>query len=136
MKNLFAVLQAEAAKDSIALREALTDAEEGEVPVSVLSRLLLEEWHDVQEDIVFQLSLIGDASAIPAILEAAKTPFAELGQWGNLQEFRRKCAYALARIGTDESRVALLEMASNSEADLRECGEEGLRHWPMPYRSE
>lgn len=46
---------------------------------------------------------------------AWKLIFLRARSLGNLQKFRRKCAYALARIGTDESRAAFQEMASSSD---------------------
>ena len=113
------------------LLQALEATAEGPARVRLLIELLVKEGHDRHEDIVFELGLIGACNAVPAILKAANTPFQELVRWGNLQEFRRKCAYALARIGTDESRAALREMANSSEVDLREYGGEGLRHWLM-----
>jgi len=95
---------------------------------------LLEEGHDRHEDFVFELGLIGDPSAIPAISKAIKVQFSELVKWNNLHEFQRKCAYALARIGTDASRDALEEIATSDDPFLREYGLEGLEHWPMPYK--
>src|SRR5450830_513564 len=83
-----------------------------------------------------KLGLIGAPGSVPAISKAVFTPFKELVRWGNLQEFQRKCAYALARIGTNESRAVLMEMVQSSEDHLRRCGEEGLCHWPMPYKND
>ena len=62
--------------------------------------------------------------------------FEKLVRWGNLHEFQRKCAYALARIGTDESLAVLHDMARSSDDYLREYGEEALNHWPLPHRAE
>jgi len=116
------------------LLETLKTTLNGLARTRLLMKLLLEEGHDQHEDIVFELGLIGAPEAVPEIVKAANTPFQALVLWGNVQEFQRKCAYALARIGTDEARVALQEMANSSDADLREYGQEGLQHWPMPYR--
>ena len=101
---------------------------------SALSQFLLEDWHDAHEDIAFELGLIGDPVAVEALSKAVRIPFAHLVEWGNLQAFQRKCAYALARIGTPESRVALEGLAREADPDLREYGEEGLGKWPLPYR--
>lgn len=129
------VAVAERVKDAAELREALWDDRYTPLPVASLARLLLEDWHDSHEDIVFELGLIGDPQAVGPILKAAAIPFTHLVQWNNLHEFQRKCAYALARIGTDESRAALQVLAQCEDPYLREYGEEGLRHWPMSYRS-
>ena len=100
----------------------------------LLIELLVEEGHDRHEDIVFELGLISDSRATPAIAKAVNISFTELLRWGNLHEFQRKCAYALARIGTDESRAVLQDMARSSDEHLREYGQEGLSHWPLPRR--
>ena len=102
--------------------------------VPLLTQLLLEDWHEAHEDTAFELGLIGDPRAIHSLSKAVRIPYAHLVRWGNLNEFQRKCAYALARIGTDESRVALEELAREADSSLREYGEEGLAHWPMPYQ--
>lgn len=99
--------------------------------VSLLTRLLLMHDHERHEDIVFELGLIGDGAAVPAIAQAVSIPFDSLVRWGNVPEFQRKCAYALARIGTLEARVALEQMAASSDPDLREYGAEGLSRWPL-----
>lgn len=90
----------------------------------------------MHEDIVFELGLIGDPRAIPAIAKAVTIPFAHLVKWNNLESFQRKCAYALARIETPEARSALEDLARHSDPKLCEYGQEGLQHWPMPYKKE
>jgi len=122
-------------KDIAKLIEELDASPEEVEKINLLVELLLEEEHGRHEDIVFELGLIGDPSAVPAIAQAVEIPFQELVRWGNLHEFQRKCAYALARIGTAESKAALREMTRNKDEHIRQYGEEGLSHWPMPYRS-
>ncbi len=130
MTDFDEVLAAERAKDGEALRQALSKAK---VPASVLMRLLLDDWHDLHEDIVFDLGLLGEPSAVEAIQKAVNIPFGHLVEWGNLHAFQRKCAYALARIGTEESRVALETLARSTDPYIREYGEEGLSKWPLPF---
>lgn len=96
-----------------------------------LSRLLLDDSHELHEDIVFELGLIGDPCAVDAIAKAVRIPFGYLVNWDNLHEFQRKCAYALARIGTPEARVALESLAAHADPFLKKYGEEGLQHWPL-----
>jgi HEAT repeat protein len=131
MANHSEVLAAERAKDGAALRQALSTEQ---VPAPVLVRLLLEDWHDLHEDIVVELGLLGEPSAVGAILKAISIPFGHLVEWGNLHEFQRKCAYALARIGTEESREALEMLARSTDPYIRQYGEECLPKWPLPYR--
>lgn len=122
------------AKDGVALRASLTSDAPVPVPVPVLCGLLMEHWHDLHEDIVFELGLIGDPAAIDTIRQAASIPFESLVKWGNLSAFQRKCTYALARIASEESRRALELLTESDDPQLCEFAQEGLAHWPLPYR--
>lgn len=132
MGNYDAVVTATRSKDGVALRAALNG--DARVPVQVLCELLLEHWHDLHEDIVFELGLIGDPAAVDTIRRAASIPFEGLVKWGNLHEFQRKCTYALARIESEESRQALESLTESDDSQLREYALEGLAHWPLPDR--
>lgn len=121
------------AKDISALWLALARISKRE-GAPFLAKALLADWHESHEDIVFELGLIGDPRTTGSIAEAAATTFEYMVRWDNLHEFQRKCAYALARIGSDESHAALEVLANHSDPYLREYGEEGLEHWPLPYR--
>jgi hypothetical protein len=118
-------------KDIAALCKVLDTLPEGESRLRLLIELLLEEGHDRREDIVFELGYLGGPAAVPAIAKAVTIPFSELVRWGNLHEFQRKCAYALARIGTPDSRSVLEQLAQNADPHLCVYGEEGLRKWPL-----
>jgi HEAT repeat protein len=129
-----ALLAAERSKDVEGLRQAVAGADQTPVLAATLSRLLLEKWHESHEDIVFELGLIGDPRTTRAILKAAQFHLAYLEHWGNVHEFQRKCAYALARIGTAEAREALEVLAGSEDPQLREYASEGLAKWPLPFR--
>jgi hypothetical protein len=133
-QDLTALRTAVESRDLDGLHQSLRKLERSRESVPLLAQILLEDWHDLHEDIVFELGLIGDPRAIQSIAKAIHVPFASLVKWGNVPEFQRKCAYALARIGTNESRAALETIASNADPQLREYGEEGLSKWPLPYR--
>ncbi|MCL9851719.1 HEAT repeat domain-containing protein (plasmid) [Ralstonia solanacearum P673] len=108
---------------------------EGKARAPLLIELLGRGGHERHEDIVFELGLIGDPAAVNAVEKAAGDPFPYLEEWGNLRELQRKCAYALARIGTAESRAALERLAKHADPYLREYGQEGLEHWPLPFKA-
>ena len=111
--------------------DALAEDNRSRVPLMI--QLLGLDGHERHEDIVFDLGIFGDPAAIPAIAKAAETTFPYMVRWQNLHEFQRKCAYALARIGTPESREVLEYLAQHSDSHLREYGREGLDNWPMPF---
>lgn len=110
-----------------------TLAENSRSRVPLMIQLLTLDGHERHEDIVVELGLFGDPAAIPAIAKAAETTFQYMVRWQNLHEFQRKCAYALARVGTPESRKALEHLAQHSDSHLREYGKEGLSNWAMPF---
>lgn len=122
----------------VASLEAKLDSlpEDDRSRVPLLLDLLILDGHERHEDIVFDLGLLGDPAAIRALAEAAERPpsyIVEQGPWGNLHEFQRKCAFALARIGTLESREVLERLAAHADPYLSEYGKEGLTNWPMPF---
>jgi HEAT repeat protein len=132
---LRALEAAVATRDVNAMWAAVAAAKDCRDAVPILAELLLADWHECHEDIVFSLGLIGDPRAIPAISKAVLIPFENLVKWNNLHEFQRKCAYALARIATPESRAALETLSNNPDPYIREYGDEGLQKWPLPYRT-
>jgi hypothetical protein len=119
------------AKDEDAFCNAISTIEDETTLVPLYSKLLLEDWHEMHEDIVFDLGLIGDPRPVESILKAATIPFGYLVEWGNLQAFQRKCAYALARIATEESKEALKIFSQHSDPYIQEYGKEGLEKWPL-----
>ena len=125
------LLAAVSARDVEGLRIAVANLNLRVSAVPVLAKLLLEDWHDSHEDIVFELGLLGDSRATESISLAAAIPREQLVRWGNYREFQRKCAYALARIGTPESRAALEAFTRQSDSSLAQFGEEALQKWPL-----
>ena len=135
-QELLDLEQAVAEHDADALWSLVPALDGCSEAVPLLSELLLAHWHQSHEDIVFTLGLIGDLRAVNSIAKAVLRPFESLVKWNNLHEFQRKCAYALARIDTPESRAALEELAQHSDPHLKEYGVEGLGKWPIPYRPQ
>ena len=131
MQKLNTIKSAIEAKDTNALSKALNEIEDKRSVVFELTEVLLEDWHCEHEDIVFELGLIGEPSSIDAIFKAATINFPYLIEWGNHHEFQRKCAFALARIGTHKSKLALEKLSVNSDPYLQEYGNEGLQKWPL-----
>lgn len=131
MQELAIVEHAIKSKDAEAFSEALRYIQDRKILVSIFSSVLLDDWHEAHEDIVFELGLIRDPRATNAIVTAATIPFQYLIDWGNLHEFQRKCAYALARIGTEESKKALEVLSQNLDPYISNYGHEGLEYWPL-----
>jgi hypothetical protein len=107
--------------DADALCAALDALPEGEARVPLLVKLLGRGGHERHEDIVFELGLLGSPAAVPAIAKAVVDPFPYIDEWGNLHEFQRKCV--------------LEDLAKHSDPCLREYGDDGLDHWPLPFKA-
>lgn len=120
-------------KDIEALWKALAKVNR-RVGAPFLAEALLADWHESHEDIVFELGLMGDPRSTESIAKAAECKFQYMIEWNNLHEFQRKCAYALARIASIESRAALQALAEHSDPYLSQYGKEGLLHWPLTNR--
>lgn len=131
MHGLKAVKAAIECKDAVALIKSLSKVNDRECLAPLLTSILLDEWHEMHEEIVFELGLIGDPVATNAIEDVAPVKFEYLVKWNNLHEFQRKCAYSLARIGTDDSRKALERLSQNSDPYISEYAREGLAKWPL-----
>lgn len=121
-------------KDEDAFSEAIRNVEDEALLVPLYSKILLEDWHQMHEDIVFDLGLIGDPRCVESIFKATTIQFKYLVEWQNLHEFQRKCAYALARVATEESKEALQTLSNHADPYIREYGKEGLVKWPLPYK--
>lgn len=52
----------------------------------------------------------------------------------NARLFCRVQLAAIARIATDESRLALEQMSKSSDPHLHGYGLEGLEHWLLPFK--
>ena len=129
MEAIEQIAEALVGRDRGALREAVWKVNRDYAAAPLLAHALLEDWHDSHEDIVFELGLIGNPHVVESIAKAANMQFESLVQWGNVHEFQRKCAYALANIGTEESRLALENFCKASDPELAKFGQEGLQHW-------
>ena len=128
ISNLESVIES---RDAETFQEALDCLKGSKNAALLLSSVLPEDWHESHEDIVFDLGLAGNPDTVEAIAQAVVIPFQYLVEWGNLQEFQRKCTYALAKIGTEQSRLALVSLSENSDPHIREYAQEGLSKWPL-----
>ncbi|NHZ99417.1 hypothetical protein [Massilia sp. CCM 8734] len=97
----------------------------------MLSKLLLEPWHFSHEEMVFDLAELAHPHTVTPIFQAANTYLDYLVNSDNQHSFQRKCAFALAGIGTIGSRLALEELAESTDQMLRKYARECLRRWKL-----
>lgn len=96
------------------LTDELDAIHEGDARAPLLIELLGRTGHERHEDIVFERGVIGPPALFRRLHGRQLAHAPTLRNGGNLHEFQRKCAYALARIATSDARVALEQMAKSS----------------------
>lgn len=88
--------------------------------ISVLERLLGEDWHREHEDIVFALGKLASPTSINAIYAAAQSHHPYLEDYDGGFQLRSKCIHALRNIGTVEALRRLGELFEKlQEPELR-----------------
>jgi tetratricopeptide (TPR) repeat protein len=96
--------------------------------VDVLIELLGCDWHSRHEDIALELQRIKDPRAIPILRQTAERKFEYLS-YVDSQALARKCIWALADIGTDDSKTALTEISCLSDKVISGYAKERLDCW-------
>lgn len=119
------------ARDGDAVEEALLKCLDiGEVAdyISLLARLILEDWHFKHEDIALELQRLRPPSAIRSLSETAKRKFEYLDH-DDSHALARKCTWALADIGTDEAKRELEILASFHDTEVAAYAQKRLVKW-------
>ncbi len=93
-----------------------------------LIELLETKWHFRHEDIVLALQATKDNRATKTLLKTAKIKFEYL-DYDNSYSLSRKCTWALADIGTDESKKALEELSQWHDKEIAEYAQKRLNNW-------
>ena len=117
--------------DADAVESALTSAfQTGLHPTmtAVLIRLCDAPWHVRHEDVVSALQQVGGAEAIPALERAALTRHAYL-DYDDTAGLACKCTWALADIGTTESRLALKRLSAFQESPVAGYAQRRISRW-------
>lgn len=96
--------------------------------VPLLSEILGEEWHISHEDIVLFLQQLKDNRATPILLETAQRKFEYLS-YDDSYPLARKCTWALADIGTVDSKNALIELSTNKDLVIAGYAQKRLDNW-------
>lgn len=132
MNNLERIQAARTSRDDKALFEAMLqvfrDGPTREL-VPTLCELVVEDWHEQHEDVVLVLQELRDARATEPLFRAATMRFDHLDRWNNLREFQRKCAWALADIGSNDARAYLGELSRLDDEKLAGYAQRRVDRW-------
>ncbi|MCC5848854.1 MAG: hypothetical protein JJU29_12255 [Verrucomicrobia bacterium] len=118
-------------KDGNAVEDALIlcyDKEGGEDYVGLLVQLLLANWHMMHEDVALELQRLRSPLAVPALRVTATRKFQYL-EYNGSHALARKCTWALADIGTKESKDKLIEITACEDPEVAGCAQKRLTNW-------
>ncbi|WP_345858491.1 hypothetical protein [Shewanella algae] len=96
--------------------------------IEVLIALLPLEWHKSHEDIARYLQLLKPVNAVPVLLNVAQKKFAYL-EYDNSLALARKCVWAIADIGTEQSKEALKSLSVCGDTDVEGYAIKRLQSW-------
>jgi hypothetical protein len=111
-----------------ALRVFFRDFKSHSEFVPYLVELIEADWHNRHEDIAQCLQHLKDNRATPALRRTALRKFGYLDE-DNSYSLARKCTWALADIGTEESRSALEEIARFDDEIIAGYALRRLERW-------
>jgi len=109
---------------ALAYRHELLNAEHA----SLLAALLLESWHHSHEDLAHALERLRDPATVDILARAAVMKHDYLA-YDDSHAFARKCAWALADIGTPAARSHLERLAHHADPELAAYAQERLANW-------
>lgn len=98
--------------------------------VPYLIELLEVNWHYRHEDIVLALQWTKDNRATKTLLKTAERKFDYL-EYDNSYALARKCTWALADIGTEESKQALIKLSQGHDEEVAVYALKRLDTWEV-----
>lgn len=121
------------AKDTSKVEDVLSNVWEfglREEFVPHLISLLQADWHYRHEDIALALQGLKDNRATEALNKTAHKKFEYLA-YDDSYALSRKCTWALADIGTQESKSALEEIARSDDKTIAGYASRRLERWEL-----
>jgi hypothetical protein len=94
-------------------------------------KLLLEDWHSLQEDFAFSLGFTRNPSSVPYLIKAIDMLIPAYDYQNGNEAYHRKCLYSLAKIGTSEAVTGIFELRHHHFSDVREAAEEVIEEYGL-----
>lgn len=120
-------------KDPDRFEEALSACfpmRHGEELCELLSHVLVEDWHFRHEDVALAIQKLKCTCAVEA-LERRASCNPDYLFWDESNALARKCAWALADIGTDDARQALERLSKSEILIVRGFAKKRLDNWKL-----
>lgn len=118
-------------RDPVAFDDALSDCiRSDQLPglCDLLIQVLPEDWHFRHEDVVSAMQWLRCRDAV-LVLERRATDCPEYLAWDDNYALARKCTWALADIGTEEARQALIRLSNADVAAIQGFAQKRLDRW-------
>lgn len=93
-----------------------------------LSKLLSLDWHFSHEEIATTLQQIGSKNSIDALFSAVTNKFKYL-YYDDSKAFARKCIWAIADIGSNKAKEALIELSKIEDTEIAEYAKKRIENW-------
>lgn len=119
-----------ASQDAESLEDWLFEGDEPLKPSDALAMAdaLLGDWHELHEDLTSELQRLRDPQTADALFRAATAAY-PYRHWDDGHAVARKCTWALADIGTPETKRMLTELAKHSNEVLAGYATKRLERW-------
>ena len=96
--------------------------------VPYLKQLLASPWHFDHEDIVSLLQRIAAPETVDVLFKITTTKFEYL-DYNDSKPLARKCTWALADIGSNEAKEALIELSKNQDPEIAAFAQKRIDNW-------
>jgi hypothetical protein len=94
--------------------------------VSILNRLLVEDWHQQHENIAMALSELRTPSSVESLYQAALSHHPYL-DYDDSYALAVKCIWGLGKIGTEAARERLARLAASENPVIRDQAQKQLK---------
>jgi hypothetical protein len=111
--------------DAVSVTFSITNPENF---VPYLCQLLESSWHFDHEDITRLLQKIGDPESVSVLFKTAIKKFDYL-EYDDSKSLSRKCTWALADIGNNKSKEALVELAKSQDEEIAAFAQKRIDNW-------
>ncbi|HEX6180291.1 MAG TPA: hypothetical protein VFZ47_03550 [Chitinophagaceae bacterium] len=101
--------------------------------VPYLVQLLESPWHFDHEDIASLLQHIAAPETVDVLFKIATTKFEYL-DYNDSKPLARKCTWALADIGSNKAKEALIELSKNQDSEIAAFAQKRIDNWESEAR--
>jgi hypothetical protein len=129
MKTIEILKKAIATKDEDLVEESLySNLSTDEACINLLIEIFDQDWHHSHEDIAITFQEAKCKKAVDVLLKVATMKFEYL-DYNDSESLNRKCTWALADIGSNEAKEALIQISNNSNPTISGFAQKRIDNW-------